>query len=61
MWLSVLSDNRPRITIALGGQSVIVESKLLSFDVEWPGVREDAPDKRVAPVEDDSFFASGPR
>jgi len=55
LWISVLSESRPRITIKLGGQSVIVEAKLVPFVVEWPGVREDAPDKRVAPVEDDLF------
>ena len=55
LWMSVLSENRPRLTIKLGGQSIIVESKLVPFGVEWPGVSEDAPDKRVAPVEDDLF------
>jgi hypothetical protein len=55
LWMSALSENRPRLTIKLGGQSIIVESKLLPFGVEWPGVCEDAPDKRVAPVEDDLF------
>jgi hypothetical protein len=55
LWMSVLSEDRPRLTIKLGGQSIIVESKLLPFGIEWPGVREDAPDKRVAPVEDDLF------
>ena len=55
LWISVLSENRPRITVKFGGQSMIVESKLLPFEIKWPGVREDAPDKRVAPVEDDLF------
>lgn len=54
-WLSVLTEQRPRVTIKLGGQSALIDSRLLPFDIRWPGVGHDVPDKRVERIEDDLF------
>lgn len=54
-WLSVLADERPRVTLKLGGQSALIDSQLVPFEIRWPGVGHDLPEKRVEPVEDDLF------
>lgn len=54
-WLSVLAGDRPRFTVNLGGQSVVVDARLLAFDIRWPGVPDDSPERRVEPAEDDLF------
>jgi hypothetical protein len=54
-WLSVLTDQQPRVTLRLGGQSALIDSRLVPFEIRWPGVGHDLPDKRVEPVEDDLF------
>jgi hypothetical protein len=55
LWLSVLTGDQPRLVVKLGGQSLVIEAKLLPFNIEWPGVADDSPDKRVKPVGDDLF------
>jgi hypothetical protein len=55
LWLSVLTRDQPRLVVKLGGQSLVIEAKLVPFNVEWPGVDDDAPDKRVKPVGEDLF------
>ena len=54
-WLSVLTDERPRVTLRLGGQSALIDARLVQFEIRWPGVSHDVPEKRVEPVEDDLF------
>ncbi len=54
-WLSVLAGERPRFTVNLGGQSIVVDAKLLAFDIRWPGVPHDLPERPVEPAEDDLF------
>jgi len=54
-WLSVLTGQQPRVTLRLGGQSALIDSRLVPFEIRWPGVGHDLPDKRVEPVEDDLF------
>lgn len=56
LWISVLAGEQPRFTARLGGQSAIVDARLLAFDIRWPGVPHDSPDRRrVEPAEDDLF------
>ena len=55
LWLSVLTRDQPRLVVKLGGQSIVIDARLVPFKVEWPGVDDDAPDKRVKPVEEDLF------
>jgi hypothetical protein len=54
-WLSILTQQQPRLVIKLGGQSIIVDAKLLTFDVQWLGIDKDAPSRVVRPAEDDLF------
>jgi hypothetical protein len=54
-WLSVLTDQRPRVTLKLGGQSALIDARLVPFDIQWPGVTHDLPARTVEPVEDDLF------
>lgn len=54
-WLSILTAQQPRVTLKLGGQSAVIDGRLLPFDIRWPGVGHDSPDKRVEPVEEDLF------
>jgi hypothetical protein len=55
LWLSVLTEEAPRMTLKLGGQTVLVDAKLIPFDIRWPGVADDLPDRPVEPPEDDLF------
>ena len=54
-WLSVITENRPRLTMELGGQTLMAEARLVPFEIQWPGVGGDLPSRRVDPVGDDLF------
>jgi hypothetical protein len=54
-WLSFLSKDRPRFILDFGRQSLIVESRLVWFDIKWPGVGHDEPARAIETVADDLF------
>src|SRR5206468_3046780 len=42
LWRDFLSDSSARFTIKVGGSpGVVVETELLAFQAEWPGVQDD--------------------
>jgi len=56
-WRHYLADGEPRFILPFGSQSVVVDSELLSFDMQWPEI----PDKDVAfqnPVGEDDLFTT---
>ena len=54
-WLSFLSKDRPRFILDFGRQSVVVDARLVWFDIDWPGVAHDEPTRAIESVEDDLF------
>lgn len=54
-WLSFLSNDKPRFLLEFGAQSVVVDARLVWFDIRWPGVSHDTPAKPMESVEDDLF------
>lgn len=40
-WKEYLSDAQPRIIVDLGGQSLVIDARLMHTDVEWVGVAND--------------------
>lgn len=40
-WREYLSDAQPRIIVDLGGQSLVIDARLMHTDVEWVGVADD--------------------
>lgn len=57
-WRHYLADGEPRFILPFGSQSVVVDSELLSFDIQWPEIL----DKDVAfqnPVGEDDLFTTG--
>jgi len=54
-WKEFLSGGDPRIILPFGGQSLVVHAELLTVEVQWPGVPDDA--KPFANVTaDEDFF-----
>lgn len=41
-WRDYLSDGRPKLLLNFGDQSAVVDTRMLAFDVEWPGIPGDA-------------------
>jgi hypothetical protein len=41
-WREFLSEGSPRIVMSFGGQAIVIENEMLSGDIEWPGVPDDA-------------------
>lgn len=41
-WCDYLSDGSPRIILKLGSQSLIIDTEMMSSEVSWPGVPDDA-------------------
>jgi hypothetical protein len=54
-WLSFLAKDRPRFILDFGRQSVVVDARLVWFDIDWPGVAHDEPTRAIESVEDDLF------
>ena len=40
-WSEYLSDAQPRIIVDLGGQSLVIDARLMHTEVEWVGVADD--------------------
>ena len=40
-WRDFLSDGRPNLVLNFGDQSAVINTRLLAFDVEWPGIPGD--------------------
>jgi hypothetical protein len=58
-WRSHLADGKPRIIRKVGGQHIVIDARLLSGSISWPGVPDDAKSYRnAAEVEDDLFSLS---
>ncbi len=56
LWRDFLSDSSARFTIKVAGQpGVVVETKLLAFQAEWPGVPDDATPFTNRVYEEDLF------
>jgi hypothetical protein len=55
LWLSFLSSQQPRVLVDFGGQSAVIETSLLRFQIRWPGVLNDKPQAMSAPFDDDLF------
>ena len=41
-WRDFLSDGRPRIALHFGDQNLTIETRMLSGEISWPGVPDDA-------------------
>ena len=54
-WRDFLSDGSPRIIMRFGGQSLVVENEMLSGEVRWPGVPNDAKAVKNERYEEDLF------
>jgi hypothetical protein len=55
-WRSHLADGKPRIIRKVGGQHIVIDARLVSGSISWPGVPDDAKSYRNADdVEDDLF------
>lgn len=40
-WRDFLSDGSPNLVLNFGDQSAVIDTRLLSFDVDWPGIPGD--------------------
>lgn len=40
-WRDFLSEGSPNVVLNFGDQSAVIDTRLLSFDVEWPGIPGD--------------------
>lgn len=54
-WRDYLSDRSPRIIFKFGSQNLIVQTEMMSAEVRWPGVPDDAESFRHIRYEDDLF------
>lgn len=54
-WRDVLCGGKPRLIARAGHQSLIVDSQLLTFDMEWPGVPDDEKSFKNQTYQDDLF------
>lgn len=54
-WRDFLSDGSPRIIMPFGGQSLVIENEMLSGEVTWPGVPDDAKAVKNERYEEDLF------
>jgi hypothetical protein len=41
-WRDFLSDGRPNLVMNFGDQSAVIDTRMLAFNVEWPGIPGDA-------------------
>jgi hypothetical protein len=41
-WRDYLSDGQPNVVLNFGDQSAVIDTRLLAFDVEWPGIPGDS-------------------
>jgi len=57
-WRDFLADGQPRMILDFGGQSLVVENRLMASTVSWSGVPEDAVTFDNAEYEDDLFSAA---
>ena len=57
-WKEYLSDAQPRIIVDLGGQSLVVDARLMHADVEWVGVADDDLPFDNTAREDDLFTSA---
>lgn len=57
-WRAFLTRGQPRMMLSFGNQSLVIDGQLLSADVKWPGVRDDAIPFANADVEDDLFTSA---
>jgi len=57
-WLSFLSRDKPRLLLEFGSQSVVIDARLVWFNIRWPGISHDVPAKPIESVEDDLFTLS---
>jgi hypothetical protein len=57
-WREYLSDAQPRIIVDLGGQSLVIDTRLMHTDVEWVGVADDDLPYDHKSREDDLFTAA---
>lgn len=58
LWRGFLAENEPRIVMPTGSQSVIIDSRLASAIIEWPGVPEDAIAFTNVAFEEDLFTSA---
>lgn len=40
-WRDYLSNGRPNLVLNFGDQSVVINTRMLTFNIEWPGIPED--------------------
>jgi len=57
-WRDYLSGGNPKIVMNFGDQSAVIDTKLLTFDVEWPGIPGDTKPFNNTTYEMDLFSAS---
>jgi hypothetical protein len=54
-WKEFLSSGEPRIIFSFGGQSLVLNAELMTVEVQWPGVPEDARPFTNVTSDDDLF------
>jgi hypothetical protein len=57
-WRDYLCQGKPRLILDFGPQSAIVDARLLTFGVEWPGVPGDDISFKNETYDDDLFTLS---
>lgn len=57
-WRDYLSKGKPRIILDFGSQSALVDTRLLTFDVQWPGIPGDDKPFKNQLYEEDLFTLS---
>ncbi len=60
-WKEYLADGEPRVILNFGRQSAVIEARLLTFDVHWPGIPGDEKTYSNQCQEDDLFTLVGLR
>lgn len=54
-WRDHLSDGRPNLLLNFGDQSAVIDTRMLTFTVEWPGIPGDAKSFTNQTYDDDLF------
>jgi len=57
-WRDYLSKGQPRFILDFGRQTAVVDTRLLAFDVKWPGIPGDDKPFKNQVYEEDLFTLS---
>jgi len=57
-WRDFLAQKSPRIVMKFGNQGIAVEAEMMSANISWPGVPDDAKPVLYARAEDDLFTSA---